>query len=110
MMSDDFALHKSDNVKRLCWSRAYVSINHGGGGTPVRQTPDTDLNQRVRREYTGLESSTLIQQMRAGQSVPRAEEEDCVDMMHDVLISKALHLHAADGYKKNRRNCCAGWQ
>ena len=50
IMSDDFGPHKTDNVWRLCWSRGYKMIPHGGGCTPVVQTADTDLNQHVRRD------------------------------------------------------------
>ena len=51
IFADDFAAHKTANVFSLCWSRGYVLIVHGGGATPVAQTPDTDLNEEVRRLY-----------------------------------------------------------
>ena len=51
-MADDFGPHKTANVFRSCWQHGYVMIAHGGGATPVGQTPDTDLNQHIRREYT----------------------------------------------------------
>ena len=38
--------------------------------TPVTQTPDTDLNQHVRREYTALESAYIIEQMKKGVLAP----------------------------------------
>ncbi len=38
--------------------------------------------------------------MRDGIVVPRCKPEQCIDLMHEVLSNKALHLHAADGYKK----------
>ena len=53
-LADDFGPHKTDNVFRLCWQRGYVMMAHGGGQTLVTQTPDTDLNRHVRREYTGV--------------------------------------------------------
>ena len=31
MFADDFGPHKSQAVKRLCWSRGYVMVPHGGG-------------------------------------------------------------------------------
>jgi hypothetical protein len=100
ILGDDFGPHKTDNVWRLCWSRGYVLLVHGGGGTPVIQTPDTDLNQHVRRMYTAKETEELIRQMRSGVGVPRCKEEQCIDMMVDVLSHVDLHLKAADGYKK----------
>lgn len=99
MMSDDYGPHKSEAVFDLCWSRGYVMVNHGGGATPVAQTPDTDLNQHVRREYSAKEAAELMYQMRTGVAVPCPKKEACIDMMHDVLSSKQLHLHAAKGFK-----------
>ena len=49
MLGDDYGPHKTDNVFELCWSRGYIMGTHGGGTTPVAQTPDTDLNEHVRR-------------------------------------------------------------
>ena len=34
MWADDFAPHKSDNVKRMCWHRGYVGMHKGGGRYP----------------------------------------------------------------------------
>ena len=64
------------------------------------QTPDTDLNQHVRREYTAAESADLIAQMRDGIPVPSVRPETSVETMVVVLSSRELHLRAADGYKK----------
>ena len=44
IMADDYSAHLCPAVFALCWSRRYVFIPHGGGVTPVAQTPDTDLN------------------------------------------------------------------
>ena len=65
----------------------------------MTQTPDTGLNQHVRREYTALESAYIIEQMRKGVSVPKIPQTKCMDMMIKVLSNVSLHLHAADGYK-----------
>ena len=100
-MADDFGPHKTDNVFRLCWQRGYVMMAHGGGQTPVTQTPDTDLNQHVRREYTALESAYIIEQMRKGVSVPKIPPTKCMDMMIQVWSNMSLRLRAADGYKQN---------
>ena len=99
-MADDFGPHKTANVFRLCWQHGYVMIAHGGGATPVAQTPDTDLNQHIKREYTGRESAVMIQEMQKGVSVPKIPQWRCMDIMIDVLSDPQLHLHAADGYKK----------
>ena len=74
-------------------------IPHGGGVTPISQTVDTHLNHHVKRLYAVKESAELIQQMRQGQVVPCAPKERCIDMMHDVISDKALHVKASAGYK-----------
>ena len=96
----DFSLHLSPQVFRLCWFRCYVCMTHGGGVTPVTQTVDTDLNQSVKREYIAVETNELLAQMLDGVSVPRCRPEDCIDMMHKVLINMTLHLQGAEGYLK----------
>ena len=58
IMADDYSAHLSPAVFALCWTRRYVFIPHGGGVTPVVQTPDTDLNQHVKRAYTGRETGS----------------------------------------------------
>ena len=84
-------------VFALCWPRRYVFIPHGGGVTPVVQTPDIDLNQHVKREYTDRETGELLRQMRDGISVPQLRQEECVDMMVCVCGNMELHLNAAKG-------------
>ena len=69
--------------------------------TPIAQTPDTDLRQHVKREYVSLETRELIHQFRnSAVAVPRVEEEQAIDLMHDLLCQPDLRLMAADGYKK----------
>ena len=97
-MADEFSAHLAPAVFRLCWSRRYVFIPHGCGVTPVAQTPDTDLHQWVKREYTDGETSDLLRQMRDGTVVPQLRQEGCIDIMVDVLSNTALHLNAARGY------------
>ena len=87
-------------MKILCWGRGYVVIIHPGGATPVTQTPDTDLNQHVRRIYCALEAKELIACFKSGQSVAQLQPEEMVDIMVDVLYRPELHLQAADGYIK----------
>ena len=100
IMADDYSAHLSPTVFALCWSRRYVFIPHGGGVTPVVQTPDTDLNQHVKRQYTDRETGDLLRQMRDGIVVPQLRQEECIDIMVDVLSNMELHLHAAKGYLK----------
>ena len=97
-MADDFSAHLSPAVFNLCWSRRYVFIPHGGGVTLVAQTVDTDLNQHVKRKYTIRETDALLRQMRDGAVVPQLRQEDCIDIMVDVVSSMDLHLNAAKGY------------
>ena len=99
MMADDYGPHKANTVFNLCWSRGYVMVPHGGGVTPISQTPDTHLNQHVKREYIALEAEELMVQMRANVPVPCPTKETSIDMMHQVLSQSRLHLDAAGGYK-----------
>ena len=73
---------------------------HPGGATPVTQTMDTDLNQHVKREYSVLESTAILDHMRKGMSVPKLDPTECVDMMVQVLSDPRIHLRGAEGYKK----------
>ena len=84
-------------------SRRYIFIPHGGGVTPVVQTVDTDVNQPVEADYIAEESTEHLQQMQDGALLPRCKAEKCIDIMYGVLSKKALHLAAADGYKKTGR-------
>lgn len=100
IMADDHSPHLSEHVVRLCWSRGYVFILHGGGVTPVVQTVDTDLNQHVKREYLAKEGVELIRQMQDGAVVPSCRQTTCIDLMAEVLSSMELHVAAAAGYVK----------
>ncbi len=73
---------------------------HGGGATPVAQTPDTDLNEHVRRDYGNKEARLLLEKMRSGQVVPKLTHEECMQLMLEVLSDPALHMRASEGYKK----------
>ena len=97
IMGDDFSAHKTENCYRLAWQRGYILIIHGGGATPVTQTPDTELNQHVRREYTSVEGAHILDEMRTGAVVPKTSATKCIDMMMTVLNSPQLHLNAAQG-------------
>ena len=64
------------------------------------QTPDTDLNQHVKREYTSVETGELLRQINNGICVPTLRQEQCIDIMVGVLENIELHLKAADGFLK----------
>ena len=100
LLADDASAHRTANVFNLAWSRGYVLLIHGGGSTPVSQTCDTDLNEYVRREYGARESRLLIDKMRDGEVVPKLSHEECMLLMRDTLTDPALHMRAAEGYKK----------
>ena len=91
---------KTDNVWNLAWARGYIRVPHGGGATPVGQTPDTDLNEHVRRNYGNKESYLLMEKMRNGQVVPKLTHEERVLLMFEVLSDNPLHKRASEGYKK----------
>ena len=97
---DDYSAHKTKNVWSVCWSRGYVRMLHGGGATPCGQTPDTDLNEHVRREYGNKEVHLLLERMRCSQVVPKLTHEECMLLMLEVLSDPALHKQASEGYKK----------
>jgi len=100
LLADDFSAHKTANVWNLCWSRGYVLLILGGGSTPVMQTCDTDLNEHVRRLYGIREARMLIEKMRDGVVVPKLSNEECMELMFEVLSDPALHMAASAGYKK----------
>ena len=64
------------------------------------QTPDTDLNEHVRRDYGNKESRLLLEKMRNGQVVPKLKHEECMQLMLEVLSNTHLHKQASEGYKK----------
>ena len=62
------------------------------------QTVDTDLNQPAKRKYTAVEGAALLRRMQQGQVVPTLRDEECVDLMEEVMSDMSLHLEAAKGY------------
>ena len=87
----------------LAWSRGYDFPIHGGGTTPAAQTCDTDLNQHVRRECGVRETVVLISKMRDEGVVPKLTNEECVELMLEVLSDPGLHARAAEGYNYGDR-------
>ena len=51
---DDYAVHKTQAVKGLCFERGFIIIMFGGGCTGILQWNDTGLHQRL---------SALIQEL-----------------------------------------------
>ena len=100
LLADDYAAHKTDNVFQLAWSRGYILLVLGGGATPVSQTPDTDLNEHVRRAYGNKECALMMEKMRYGMTVPRLTHKECMDLMWDILADPTLHQRASEGFKK----------
>ena len=91
MLADDHGPHQSPMVSKICWSRGYVFIAHGGGVTPIHQTVDTHFNQHAKREYMKLECAALLKAIRLGQCVPQLDHTECVDLMVEVCSKMALH-------------------
>jgi hypothetical protein len=100
LFADDYSAHKTESVWSLCWKRGYVLIVHGGGATPVAQTPDTDLKEEVRRRYGNQETAVLMEKMRHGQTVPKLAHEECMDLTHSVLCDKSCTGKLRKGIKR----------
>ena len=59
VQADDAKAHLSPHVRRLCWSRGYVFLPHGGVVTPVSQTlTPTSINPSVASTRRGKQWST----------------------------------------------------
>ena len=69
----------------------------------MRQTPDTDLSEQVRRLYGNRKYALMMEKMRHGASVPKLTHEECLDLMLECLRDPALHKHASEGFKKVRQ-------
>ena len=54
----------------------------------------------MKREYTDRGTGDLLRQMWDGVVVPQLRQEECIDIMVDVLSHIDLHLNAAKGYLK----------
>ena len=106
LLLDAYAPQMTDNVRRLCWSKGYVVLIHGGGSTGVMQPNDTDLHQHLRREYIDKETSYMVMQSRIepGRTiVPRPE--NCIDWIASIWQRPELHLKAQKGFKRTGITC-----
>ena len=100
LLLDSYVAQLNDNVRRLCWSRMYVVIIHGGGATGVTQTNDVGLHQHLRRDYVNLEMADLTRLSRTSPKavhIPRPEQ--CIEWMASVWQRRELHVRAAKSYK-----------
>ena len=55
------------------------------------QTPDTDLNQHVRRRYGTYETRVLLEKMQTGDPLPKMTPDDCTDLLYDIMNDKQIH-------------------
>ena len=97
---DAYAPGLTDNVQRLCWSRGYICITHGGGASMVAQTNDTDHHLHVRKRFIELQTALMVRKARrhGGGMVDLTPEEN-IDIMIEVMSDLSLHLKATAGYK-----------
>ena len=97
---DAYAPGLTDNVQRLCWSRGYICITHGGGASMVAQTNDTDHHLHVRKRFIELQTALMVRKARrnGGGMVDLTPEEN-IDIMIEVMSDLSLHLKASKGYK-----------
>ena len=100
MLMDAYKAQMTDNVRRLCWSRGYVVVIHGGGATAITQPNDTDLHQHLRRSYVEKETAVAVKHARLDPKATHyGRPEDCIDCMLDVWRDPGLHVQAAKGFK-----------
>ena len=50
----------TDDVQRLCWSRGYKSITHGGGAFMILHTNDTDDHEPARKRFIDLQTQRML--------------------------------------------------
>ena len=97
---DAYAPGLTDNVQRLCWSRGYICVTHGGGASMVCQTNDTDHHQHVRRRFIELQTALMINKARRmGGGLVDLTSEENIDIMIQVMSDKNIHDLASKGYK-----------
>ena len=97
---DAYAPGLTDNVQRLCWSKGYVEITHGGGASLVAQTNDTDHHLWVRKRFIEIQTDRLIRKARGrGGGLVDLTREENIDIMIEVMSDLDLHLKACKGYK-----------
>ena len=102
---DAYAPGLTDNVQRLCWSRGYIELTHGGGASMVAQTNDTDHHAHVRKRFIELQTHLMIKKARSmGGGMVDLNDEENIDIMIEVMSDRNLHLQASVGYKYTGTN------
>ena len=97
---DAYAPGLTDNVQRLCWSRGYICLTHGGGASMVAQTNDTDHHAHVRKRFIELQTLRMIKKARVmGGGMVDLTPEENIDIMIEVMSDRDLHLTASRGFK-----------
>ncbi len=56
------AAQTTDDVRSLAWQRGYALRVHGRGATGVCQPSDTDLHQKMKRQYVEMETADAAEQ------------------------------------------------
>ena len=103
---DAYAPGLTDNVQRLCWSRGYICVTHGGGASMVCQTNDTDFHLNVRRRFIERQTAKTIEKVRrTGGGLVDLTKQECVEVMAEVMCERDLHLQAYRGYKCTGTTC-----
>ena len=97
---DAYAPGLTHNVQRLCWSRGYINVTHGGGASMIAQTNDTDHHLHVRKRFIALQTAHMVRKARStGGGLVDLSREENIDCMIEVMSDPALHLQATRGYK-----------
>ena len=97
---DAYAPGLPDNVQRLCWTKGYVEITHGGGASCTAQTNDTDHHLFVRQRFIDIQTDRMIRKARGrGGCLVDLTREENLDIMIEVMSDLDLHLMACKGYK-----------
>ena len=98
---DAYAPGLTDNVQRLCWSRGYVCVTHGGGASMICQTNDTDFHLHVRKRFIELQTARMLEKVRiSGGGMVDLTKEENIDIMAQVMSDRSLHMQACEGYRR----------
>ena len=101
MLLDAYAPGLTNNVQRLCWSKGYIVVTHGGGASMICQTNDVGLHKDVRSDFIELQTAKLLEHARTrGGGLVDLTPEENITLMTEVMSNKDLHLKAAKSYKR----------
>ena len=83
---DAYALGLTDNVQRLCWTRGYIVVTHGGGASMILQTNDTLHHKEVRSSFIDKQGQRMIRKARnAGGGMVDLAAEENIELMIEVM-------------------------